>query len=138
MKVEDDCRVTVGRAGGATAGGGGGGGACGAGFLQAAPRATTTSKVLNRALVYVRVRIVLLPPLAIYRSMCTECTSDLKPLENRCSKSAQTPTSNLLRRPVGRLILPLLGQLSSGGAIREHGPDLPRPGAGGFENKMAP
>src|ERR1035437_7052718 len=106
MKVEDDCRVTVGRAGGATAGGGGGGGACGAGFLQAALRATTASKVLNRALLYVRVRIVLLPPLAIYRSMCSECKSDLKPFENGCSKSAHTKTSKitLFRRPVRRLI----------------------------------
>jgi hypothetical protein len=72
--VEDACKVTVGRAGGATTGGGGGG-ACTTGFLHAAPKATTASNVPNRALAFLLVRIVLLPPLAIYRSMRAECKS---------------------------------------------------------------
>jgi hypothetical protein len=60
MNVGFACKFTVGRAGGATGVGGGGGGACGAGFLlQAAPRATIMSKVLNRALAFVRFRIFL-------------------------------------------------------------------------------
>jgi hypothetical protein len=67
MKVEDAWRVTVGRVDGATAGAGvAGGGASGACFLQAAAKATTTIKVLNKALLYLLVRIIyFLPPLTI-------------------------------------------------------------------------
>src|SRR5690348_13412477 len=80
MVFEEACRLTVGLAGGAAGGGGGGGGAWGAGFLQAALRARIASKVPNRILVCVRVRIcLLLPPLTIYVSFGRECKYEFKP-----------------------------------------------------------
>ena len=78
--LEDACRLAVGFAGGAAGGGGGGGGAWGAGFLQAALRARIASKVPNRILVCVRVRIfLLLPPLTIYVSIGGECKYEFEP-----------------------------------------------------------
>jgi hypothetical protein len=80
MIVEDACRFAVGLAGGAAGGGGGGGGAWGAGFLHAALRARIASKVPNRILACVRVRIfLLLPPLTIYVSFGGECKYEIRP-----------------------------------------------------------
>src|SRR5271169_5011039 len=89
MVFEEACRFAVGFAGGAAGGGGGGGGAWGAGFLQAAPRARIASKVPNKILACVRVRIfLLLPPLTIYVSFGSECKYELKPSDLVCPVSA--------------------------------------------------
>src|SRR5580693_10432435 len=89
MVFEEACRFTVGLAGGAAAGGGGGGGATGAGFLQAALRARIASKVPNRILACVRVRIFLiLPPLTIYVSFGGECKYDFVPSDLFCPEPA--------------------------------------------------
>src|ERR1700692_4518312 len=42
----------------------------------------------------------------------------------------------LLRRPVGRFVLALERQLPRHAAIRQHGPNVPRAGARGFENEV--
>src|SRR5216683_1269559 len=97
MVFEDDCRFTVGLAGGATGVGGGGGGAWGAGFLHAALKARIASKVPNRILACVRVRIFLiLPPLTIYVSFGSECKYDLKPSDLLWSKCAVIARERLI------------------------------------------
>jgi hypothetical protein len=89
MEVGDACRFTVGLAGGAATGGGGGGGATGAGFLHATLRARIASRVPNKNLACVRVRIfLLLPPFTIYVSFGSECKYELKPSDLVCPESA--------------------------------------------------
>src|SRR5580704_14458153 len=43
----------------------------------------------------------------------------------------------LLWRPVGRLVVTVGGELVSLGAVGQHGPDLTRSSAGGFEDEVA-
>src|SRR5579863_3998703 len=97
MILEDACRFTVGLAGGAAGGGGGGGGAWGAGFLHAALRARIASKVPNRILACVGVRIfLLLPPLTIYVSFVGECKYEIEPSDLACSESVMLVSEGLI------------------------------------------
>src|SRR5580658_3648367 len=52
------------------------------------------------------------------------------------AESVRQRSAQLFWRPVGRFVLALIRQLPRQAAIGEHGPDVPRAGARGFENKV--
>jgi len=51
--------------------------------------------------------------------------------------SGQPPRSQLFGGPVGGFVVSVGGELVGLGAVGEHGPDLARTGAGGFEDDVA-
>ena len=135
------CRVTVGRRWGWRCwGAGAGGGAVATGCLHPTPTKTNASKRIEHdSSERTSPHFTILLKLPAHERVVQTCivqTSNYKPSCANYSGSTREICDYLFRRPVGRFVLPLRGQLARLGSVGEHGPDLPRARARGLEHEV--